>query len=91
MAFGFTSDILGMTREQYERLVPRLNALTKGQPGFLVHISGPTQTGYRVTEVWESQADQQRFSTEQVARIFQEEGIPPARVQTFSVENVFTR
>ena len=91
MAFGFTTDIPGMTREQYERLVPRLNALTRGQPGFLVHISGPSETGYRVTEVWETQADQQRFFTEHSAQIFQEEGIPPASLQTFSVENVVTR
>jgi quinol monooxygenase YgiN len=91
MAFGITFDIPGMTVEQYKRLVPRLNAMTKGQPGFLVHISGPTETGYRVTEVWESRADQQRFSTEHVARIFQEERIPPATVETFSVENIVTR
>jgi hypothetical protein len=56
-----------------------------------VHISGPTETGYRVTEVWESRADQQRFSTEHVARIFQEERIPPAPVETFAVENIVTR
>jgi hypothetical protein len=42
MAFGITFDIPGMTVEQYNRLVPRLNAMTKGQPGFLVHwCSGP--------------------------------------------------
>jgi quinol monooxygenase YgiN len=90
MAFGITFDIPGMMVEQYNRLVPRLNAMTKGQPGFLVHISGPTETGYRVTEVWESQADQQRFSTDHVAPIFQEERVPPATVQTFSVENIVT-
>jgi hypothetical protein len=43
-----------------------------------------------VTEVWESPEDQHRFSTEQVAPIFQEEHIPPASVQTFSVENILT-
>ena len=63
---------------------------SQGQRGFLVHISGPTETGYRVTEVWESQADQQRFATEHVAPIFQEEHVPPATVQTFSVENIAT-
>ena len=91
MAFGFTSDIPGMTREQYERLVPRLNAMVREQPGFLVHMSGPTETGYRVTEVWESQEDQQRFSTEHAVQIFQEEGIPPGSMETFSVENLVTR
>ena len=91
MAFGITFDIPDMTPEQYERLVPRLNAMTKGQPGFLVHMSGPTEAGYRVIEVWESQEDQQRFATEHVVRIFQEERIPPATVQTFLVENIVTR
>jgi hypothetical protein len=89
--FGITFDIPGMTREQYDHVVPRLNAVTKGQPGFLVHISGPTETGYRVTEVWESETDQLRFSREHVARIFQEEDIPAATVQTFSVENMVSR
>lgn len=91
MAFGITFDIPGMTREQYEALVPRLNRMVTEQPGFILHISGPTETGYRVTEVWESAAHQQRFSSEHVAPIFQEEGIPPADVQTFSVENIVTR
>ena len=91
MAFGITFDIPGMTREQYDRLAPRLNAMTKGQPGFIVHFSGPTESGYRVTEIWESEADQQRFSREQVAPIFQEERIPAAKVETFPVENILTR
>ena len=91
MAFGITVDIPGMTAEQYNQLAPQLNAMVKGQPGFILHISGPAETGYRITEVWESQEVQQRFSAEHVAPIFQEQGIPPATIQTFAVENIVTR
>ena len=56
-----------------------------------MHSSGPTETGYRVTEVWESREDQQQFATEHVARIFQEERGPAASVQTFPVENIIMR
>jgi hypothetical protein len=90
MAYGIIFDIPGMTREQYERLTPILNAAAKSAPGFLAHISGPTETGYRIVEAWQSEEAQQRFVMEQVVSIFQREGIPPARTETFIVENVVT-
>jgi len=86
--FGITFDIPGLTGEQYDRLVLQLSRLTAGQPGFLVHLSGPTETGYRVTEVWQSAEDQERFVDEQVAPLFEQEGVPPAHVETFAVETV---
>ena len=36
-------------------------------PGFVSHISGPTQTGYRVIEVWDSQASHQQWYDTHVA------------------------
>lgn len=91
MAFGITFDIGGMTSVQYDRLGASLNAMAVKEPGFILHFAHPTETGYRITEVWETALEQQRFSQEKVAPLFLEEHVPPASVQTFEVRNVVTR
>jgi len=89
-AFGITFHILDMTPEQYHHVKEQINPVVREQPGFILHISGPAESGYRITEVWNSEADQNRFAQEQIAPLFQKEQIPPATVETFAVENVVT-
>lgn len=33
-------------------------------PGLVVHVAGPTDEGFRIIEVWESEADWLRFARE---------------------------
>ena len=48
--------------ESYDQTVPLVEELTHGlMDGCIVHIMSPTATGYRVTEVWESEAHWRRF------------------------------
>jgi hypothetical protein len=53
MALALLAEIPGLTREQYELVVKKVNEA--GSPaGSLFHAGGPIEGGYRVVEVWES-------------------------------------
>jgi hypothetical protein len=53
MAFAILAEIPGLSREQYEMVVTRVNEF--GSPaGSLFHAGGPVEGGYRTVEVWET-------------------------------------
>lgn len=72
----------GATQEQYEQVVARL---TNGRGlhslsdwpvgGILSHVAGPTDEGWRVVDVWESEEAFQRFG-EVIGPVLQEVGFP---------------
>jgi hypothetical protein len=56
MTWGATFDVPGSDPEFYDQMVQMVNEMTHGIPeGCIVHIMSPTDDGYRVTEVWESE------------------------------------
>ena len=72
----------GGTQEQYEAVARRL---TDGRglgsleqwpvEGILSHVAGPTDDGWQVVDVWESEEAFQRFG-ELIGPLLQEEGMP---------------
>jgi heme-degrading monooxygenase HmoA len=56
MAVLMTAHIPDATQEMIDGMSPILENLP-GQKGFVVHANGPAPGGWRVTEVWDSQAD----------------------------------
>jgi hypothetical protein len=56
MAVLMTAHIPGGTQEMVDGLSPVLERIPS-QKGFVVHANGPVPGGWRVTEVWDSQAD----------------------------------
>lgn len=72
----------GVTREQYEQVGARLtdgrglNSLSDWPvDGILSHAAGPTDDGWRVIDVWESEEAFQRFG-EVIGPILQDVGFP---------------
>ena len=65
MAIAMLAEIPGLTREQYEAVVKKVNQ--SGSPeGVILHAGGPTEGGYRIVEVWESrQAADAFYGSEQ--------------------------
>lgn len=54
MAIAVICEAPGMTREIYDQVYRAMHR--EGPPdGGLFHVAGPTQQGWRVVEVWESQ------------------------------------
>lgn len=77
MSYAFVQDVAA-SWEQYERLA----ATVATQPdGLIVHVAGPTEEGFRIIEVWESEAAWERFETQR-PRAAEAPG-PPAPPPTF--------
>jgi hypothetical protein len=91
MAIAVVFDFPGVTQAKYDEANAKL---TKGRslnslsdwpsPGVLLHVSGPTPTGFRVVDVWESEAAFQAFGAILVP-ILKEVGFPDAVPQVFPV------
>ncbi|HUQ62837.1 MAG TPA: hypothetical protein VM121_03685 [Acidimicrobiales bacterium] len=82
MAVVMVHDSPGGTAEQYEQIVARLtdgkglNSLSDWPvEGILSHVAGPTDNGWRVVDVWESEEAFQRFG-EVIIPVLQEVGMP---------------
>jgi hypothetical protein len=85
-------DSPGGTREQYEEVGARLsegrglNSLGDWpRDGILAHAAGPTENGWRVVDVWESEEAFQRFG-EVIGPVLQEVGFS-GEPQTFPLDN----
>jgi quinol monooxygenase YgiN len=67
MALAMLAEIPGLTREQYEAVVQKVNE-KRSPPGALFHAGGPVDGGYRVVEVWESREAADAFYNSDVYR-----------------------
>jgi hypothetical protein len=88
MRYGLKMELPGVTQEQYVALHARLASAAAHATEWVTHISGPTQNGWYVIEVWESKAAFERFMQEHVAPL-----IPPGaptplieELQVYSLE-----
>jgi quinol monooxygenase YgiN len=88
MAIALVFDVPGVTQEQYEQALRELgNPLEQGA---LLHIAGPTETGWYVVEVWPSQeAANVFFGSQKVQQIFQNAGIPPVQPVVIPVHKLY--
>ena len=57
MAYAFVQDIAA-TWEQYEQLAAAIAARPEG---LVIHVAGPTDEGFRIIGLWESEAAWERF------------------------------
>ena len=78
--------------EGYERVTQRLGIdVASGEgdwpPGLFFHSGGVRPGGWIVSEVWASQAAQERFMTERLGQALKEAGVedPPSRVEWFDL------
>jgi hypothetical protein len=63
MAYAFVQDIAS-SWEQYERVAARLT--DPPPPGLLLHLAGPTEEGFRVIDIWDSEEAFDRFRSERL-------------------------
>jgi len=74
-----TAQIPGATKEMIDGMRPLLDAI-RDTKGFIIHTNGPVSGGWRVTEVWESQADFEAWFETSVKPAFPEGGPMPSIV-----------
>ena len=88
MAIAILFDMPGATQRQYDEITQKLEAAGEGAPpGRLYHVSGPTQDGWRVVDVWESQEQFERFGQTLIPFV-QEAGISLFEPEPWPVHNV---
>jgi quinol monooxygenase YgiN len=61
MQIAMLLEIPGLTKEQYEQAARAINESGTTLERALIHIAGPSDGGYRVVEVWSSQAAADAF------------------------------
>ena len=93
MAIGVLFEFPGSTQAQYEHVE---KAMTGGgtlrtladwsSKGLLMHLAGPTPTGWRVVDVWESEADFMAFAA-LLMPMAKAAGFPDNPPQIFPVHN----
>jgi hypothetical protein len=60
MAVLMTAQLPGGTKEMIDGMFAQLAGPQRNAQGFVLHANGPVARGWRVTEVWDSQATLKR-------------------------------
>jgi quinol monooxygenase YgiN len=88
MAIGTVFVGPGVTQAQYEQVFNQVAPTDQMPTGMLSHVAGPTENGWCVVEVWESQEALQRFFEDTLNQALQQAGIPmDSPPITFQVHN----
>ncbi len=91
MAIGFIFNNPGQTKEQYDAVVEQLNLAESLPEGWIFHVAGPTEDGWRVVEVWESQEAADAYFQGRLGQVLQNAGVSLGQPDTFTVYNVIAR
>ena len=92
MAIGVLLDIPGGTQEQYEQVNEKAFGDPKGptEPidGVIIHTAGPTSTGWRIFDVWESREAFERFMNETIMPATEGLDLPEIPPEIYELTNV---
>lgn len=93
MTVGVVYEFEGATLDQYDEILKLLGMSPRGkaEPGTLFHWVTKTDSGFRVTDVWESRAAFEKFAQERVGPYAEKLGFPnPPVVTVHEVHNYLT-
>ena len=85
MAIGVVMEFTGATLDQYDQVIEKMGLVRGGAmpDGGLSHWVCATDGGIRVTDVWETREQFEKFAQEQIGPYTQEVGIPGPPEITF--------
>jgi hypothetical protein len=89
MAVAVILEFEGATIDQYEQVVDKMG-VSDGNlaPGGIFHWVTVTDDGFRVTDVWESREQFEKFAEDQIGPLTQEVGITSEpQITVFEVHN----
>ncbi len=90
MAIVASFNIPGMTADQYDRVAQELEAKGAEAPeGRIFHVAAPTDTGWLVVDVWESEEHFGRFG-ETLIPVLMAAGVTPAPPEIHPVHHIMT-
>lgn len=67
MSVMMISEISGQSPQGYDAMLNCVGDALRQAPGFVMHMSHPTETGWRVMEIWNSREDAARFFAAHIA------------------------
>ena len=67
MTFVTTLDITGLTPEEYRAVLDQMGVETRPAAGIYLHLTTPTDFGYRIVEVWDSKEGFDEFLQKRLA------------------------
>jgi hypothetical protein len=88
MAVVLVAEIRGMTKTQYDQAIAQVRDQLRQAPGFMGHAAGPMEGGYRVTELWNSREECERFMQQTIMPMAQQVGLPAFEPQFLPIDNV---
>jgi hypothetical protein len=88
MSVVVTIDVPGGTEQQYDAIAAKVFPDGKIPEGWLLHLSGPTETGWRVVNVVPSQAEFEAFAQDRLIPAAEAAGDPPAQMTFSAVHNL---
>jgi hypothetical protein len=80
MSYAFVQDV-SASWEQYKQVTAAL--LEPPPAGLILHVAGPTEEGFRIIALWESESSWQRFQAERLAPAIAALGGPARPQPTF--------
>ena len=92
MAITLIMDFAGVGQDKYEAAMKELGMEMGKRPDFeggLMHIAGPSDNGWTVIDVWESQEHFDRFLADHLGPTSAKVGIPQPSVRVVPVYNSF--
>lgn len=92
MAVCLMMQFATMDRAKYDEVMKTLDWHHSGPPqGLISHMAGPMKQGWGVVDVWESQADFDRFLHGNLTQAFERVGarMPALQVTPFELHNRF--
>lgn len=89
MAVAVVMDFTGITQAQYDAVIADMDLGGGPAPHGIFHVAGPTDGGWRVVDVWESQEAFETFAQQQIVPLAQKHGLQqPPRVESWPVHNM---
>jgi hypothetical protein len=87
MAVCLIFDVPGATQAQYEQVMSEASPGNRPPPGLISHVGGPTDNGWCVVEVWESQEAADRFFSDTLQEPLQKANVNAGQPRVFEVFN----
>lgn len=93
MAILVRHEVSGVAADQFDAAFTLMVDQLPFYPGFLANASGPSDAGYQLTEVWETQEAHERWLREVMTPTLRQSGIDPQLLlpQYLALDRFITR
>ena len=84
-------NVPGMTAEQDREGLKALGISDTPAEGSRIRMAGPTDGGWRVVSLWDSQEAFERFRDERLLPMLKQAGAPTPQIEIWPIESVISR